>query len=304
VAIDVVELVGERGWITRPELLSQVSRQTVDLWVARGRLVRLQPGVFALPSSVSSWRTRLAAALAARPQGVASHVTALALWELIEHPPGPVHITVDLNKSARGAAGVVLHRSHGVDAERRRVGSFSVTSVERSLVDSWGRPAPLRRQDLRAAAIAAVRRRLCHPQNLRSELARQPRLAGRAELARLVELLAAGCQSELEIWGCLHVLRGPGMPRFVQQRRITVGGEVFLLDAAYDEVKLAVEMDGAAWHGSRQQRERDIRRDALLATVGWQTLRFGFRRMTTAPDACRRDIRSAYAARRAMFGGR
>jgi very-short-patch-repair endonuclease len=60
-------------------------------------------------------------------------------------------------------------------------------------------------------------------------------------------------------------------------------------------------MDGAAWHGSPQQRERDIRRDALLATVGWQTLRFGFRRLTTAPEACRRDIRSAYGARRAQL---
>ena len=79
---------------------------------------------------------------------------------------------------------------------------------------------------------------------------------------------------------------------------------MFFLDAAYDEIRLAVEMDGAAWHGSRQQRERDIRRDALLATVGWQTLRFGFRRMTTSPEACRRDIRAAYSARRALFGGR
>ena len=97
------------------------------------------------------------------------------------------------------------------------------------------------------------------------------------------------------------MLRAPGMPPFVQQRRVSVGGEVFVLDAAYDEVKLAVEMDGAAWHGSRAQRERDIRRDALLATVGWQTLRFGFGRLTGSPDACRRDVLAAYRARRAQF---
>lgn len=91
------------------------------------------------------------------------------------------------------------------------------------------------------------------------------------------------------------------MPPFVQQRRLVVEGEVFRLDAAYDEVQLAVELYGAAWQGSREQRERDIRRDALLATVGWQTLRFGFRRLTTAPETCRRDIRSAYEARRTLF---
>jgi very-short-patch-repair endonuclease len=232
---------------------------------------------------------------------VASHVTALALWGLIEHPPGPVHVTVGVTKSARGSRGVTVHRSAGIDAERRRVAGFSATSVERSLVDAWASPAPLRRSDIRAAAIAAVRRRQCSVREWAIELAHGPRLRGRTELAEVIELLTAGCQSELEIWGCLNVLRLPGMPPFVQQRRVAVGGEVFLLDAAYDEIQLAVEMDGAAWHGSQQQRERDIRRDALLATVGWQTLRFGFRRLTTAPEACRRDIKAAYAARRALF---
>ncbi|TKJ31715.1 DUF559 domain-containing protein [Blastococcus sp. CCUG 61487] len=302
--IDVDAAVGADGWVTRPELLTRVSRQTVDLWVARGKLVRLAPGLFALPSSAASWRTRIAAALATRDGAVASHTTALALWELIEHPPGPVHLTVDLHQSARGSSGLAVHRSQGIDGERRRVGGLSVTSVERSLVDAWARPAPLRRPDLRAAVIAAVRRRFCTPADLRWELDRRARLPGRAELDRLIGLLADGCQSELEIWGCLNVLRGPGMPPFVQQRRLVVGGELFVLDVAYEEVQLAVEMDGAAWHGSRQQRERDIRRDALVATIGWQTLRFGFRRMTTAAAACRRDVLAAYEARRALFGVR
>jgi len=61
-------------------------------------------------------------------------------------------------------------------------------------------------------------------------------------------------------------------------------------------------MDGAAWHGSQSQRERDIRRDALLATVGWQTLRFSYTRLTTAVEACRRDICAAHAVRRRLFG--
>jgi very-short-patch-repair endonuclease len=296
VARDVVDVVGEAGWVTGEDLFQRVSPRTVGTWLASGRLVRLRPGVFAVPSSADHWRTRLAAALEGR-QAVASHVTALALWELVEHPAGPIHATVDPAMSARGSAGVVLHRSPGLFDERQRVDGLATTSVQRSLVDTWGTPGPPRRGDVRAAAIAAVRRRLCSAGDLDRELSRRPRLAGRRELAGLVALLADGCQSELEIWGCLHVLRAPGMPTFVQQRRIAVGGETFVLDAAYDEVKLAIEMDGAAWHGSRKQRERDIRRDALLATIGWQTLRFGYGRMTAAPAACRRDILATYAAR-------
>jgi very-short-patch-repair endonuclease len=299
VAIEVAAAVGETGWIPVPELLTRVSRRTIGTWVAEGKLVRVRPGVVALPSQ--GWRTRLAAALDGR-LAVASHVTALALWELIEHPPGPVHVTVELAASGRGSSGVVLHRSPGIFDRRRLVDGLAATSVERSIVDTWGRPTATDRSAVRAAAITAVRRRLCSPQELTGELEQRPRLAGRAELARLVALLADGCQSELEIWGCLRVFRAPGMPPFVQQRRVVVDGQTFSLDVAYDDVLLAVEMDGAAWHGSRQQRERDIRRDALLATVGWQTVRFSYGRMTATPERCRRDVWSAYTARRRLFG--
>jgi very-short-patch-repair endonuclease len=198
---------------------------------------------------------------------------------------------------------VLLHRATDIGELTRRVSGIPVTCVERAVVDAWGSSRGQARPALRAAAISAVRRRLCSAGDIAAELARRPRLPGRTELAELVQLLADGCQSELEIWGCLHVLRAPGMPPFVQQRRITVAGERFALDAAYDDVLLAVEMDGAAWawHGSRRQREDDIRRDALLATIGWQTLRFGYARMTSDAVGCQHDVRSTHAARRRLW---
>jgi very-short-patch-repair endonuclease len=302
VALDPARLIGDPGWITGPALLVYVSRSTVGNWVAAGRLVRLAPGMFALPAAAGNWRVRAAAAVDRRP-AVASHVTALAPWELIEHPPGPVHVTVDPLLSRRGSPGVVVHRAVDAYAERRRADGLPVTAVERAVVDTWGSAGGAHRADVRAAAINAVRRRMCRASDLAHELTRSTRLPGRAELGALVALLADGCQSELEIWGCLHVLRAPGMPAFVQHRRVAVAGETFVLDAACEESMLAVEMDGAAWHGSRQQRERDIRRDSLLATVGWQTLRYSFTRLTRTPEACRRDIRMVHAARMRLLRG-
>ncbi|MGY1713676.1 DUF559 domain-containing protein [Geodermatophilus sp. SYSU D01106] len=299
--MDVDLVVGPAGWATRAELLRHVSARTLSTWVTRGRLVRLAPGVLATPVAAQRWRVRVAAALAGRG-AVASHGTALALWQLLPPPPGPVHVTVADGRSARGPAGVVVHRNAAAVADRRRAGGLPVTSVERAVVDAWGAGPPTR-TDVRAAAITAVRQRLCRPADLAYELERSTRLRGRAELAALVGLLADGCRSELEIWGCLRVLRAPGMPPFTQQRRLAVRGETFFLDAAYDDAQLAVEMDGAAWHGSRDQRESDIRRDSLVATAGWQTLRYGYRRLTTAPDECRRDVLAVYRARRRLLGG-
>lgn len=301
-AHDLDAVIGPDGWITWQALTARVDRKTVASWVGRGRLHRIQPGIYALPRPAVDWRTRLEAAVRATG-GVVSHRTALALWGLLPPDTGaPLHLTVPITRSGRGTPGIVLHRTRELDDVIRRVDGLPVTCVERAIVDAWGSAAGAARAELRSAAIDAVRRRMCGPRELRAEIARRPCLPGRAALVELVRLLAEGCQSELEIWGCLHVLRGPGMPSFVLQRPVVVAGERFLLDAACEEVLLAVEMDGASFHGSREQRERDIRRDALVATIGWQTLRFGHRRMTSAPEACRRDISSAYLARRRLFG--
>ena len=301
-AYDLPALFGPGGWATWAELTDRIDRSTLTAWVAAGRVRRLRPGVYALPAAVADDRqVRVRAAVRAcegssatarrSPSGASSR------------QGGAVHLTVDLSRSGRGPAGVVLHRSRDVTDPLRRVDGLPVTCVERAVVDTWGRPHGARRSELRAAAIIAVRRRLYLPRQPAGEIERRPCLPGRAALVELVGLLADGCQSELEVWGCLQVLRAPGMPRFTQQRTVTVGGRIHRLDAAYDDVLLAVEMDGAAWHGSREQRERDIRRDALLATAGWQTLRFRYRRSTADPEECRREIRSVHAARRRLLLG-
>lgn len=300
-AHDIPSAIGPDGWAAWSELTARLDPKTVGEWAAAGKLVRLERGLYAAQASADDWRIRVEAAVRSR-RGAASHGTALALWGLVPPPAGPVHVTVSPGQSGRSVAGVVVHRTKELFDAVRRVDGLPVTCVERAIVDSWGRPGALGRPAVRAAAIDAVRRSMCSPRDLTWELGRRPQLPARAAFAELVRLLAEGCRSELEIWGCLHILRGPGMPEFLQQRPVEVRGERFLLDAACEDSMLAVEMDGGAWHGSRQQRERDIRRDALVASIGWQTLRFSFARMTNAADACKRDIRTTHGARLRLLG--
>ncbi|TFV55848.1 hypothetical protein E4P41_16625 [Geodermatophilus sp. DF01-2] len=298
---DLSAVVGPDGWVTWEALTARVDRKTVTAWLDSGRLLRLHRAVYALPTAVTDWRTRVEAAVRTCG-GVVSHRSALALWGLIP-PGGPVHLTVEVARSARGTTGIVLHRTRALTDSIRRIEGLPVSWVGRAVVDCWGRPAGMTRAELRAVTIEAVRRRLCSPRELRYELERRPCLPGRAALVELLRLLADGCRSELEIWGCLEVLRGPGMPPFVQQRRVTVAGRTFFLDAAYEDVLLAVEMDGATWHGSRVQRKRDISRDALLGTIGWQTLRSGYAGMTGSSAACRSEILAVRCTRLRLITG-
>ena len=50
------------------------------------------------------------------------------------------------------------------------------------------------------------------------------------------------------------------------------------------------------------QRERDIRRDAALATLGYLTVRFSHLRLHADPEGCIEELLAILAARRAQFG--
>ncbi len=83
-----------------------------------------------------------------------------------------------------------------------------------------------------------------------------------------------------------------------RQIMVVVDGSRYELDLAGPELKLAVELDGAAYHGGKGQRERDVRPAAALATLGWQVIRVTHARITSHPDDVRSEVATIIAARR------
>lgn len=141
-------------------------------------------------------------------------------------------------------------------------GGVPVVPLERAVVESW----PLLEQDAqRAPAVVAVQRRLTTPGRLVAEVARHPRLPGRAGLVDLLRLLEAGCTSELELWGHQVAFADPRFDGWRWQAPLAVGGRSVVLDLFDERALLAVELDGRAYHDGPQQRERDLARDALVA---------------------------------------
>jgi very-short-patch-repair endonuclease len=305
VAYDLTVLLGAEGVVPMSELTRKVDRHTVGSWVAAGRLLRPYPGVLVLPERFDEWRVRALAALYAT-NGVLSHSSALAVWGLAPRS-GRLHVSVPSSRRAMRGAGLTVHRVDPLITSR--LGPFPVTLLPRTLVDTWGHAAgrtggPRAVDIVRGAVIDVLRDRRATPAELRGEVTRRPSLPGRGRLTALIGLVESGCQSELEIWGVQHVLRGPGLPTFVQQYPVDLGQRMVRLDAAVPELKVAVEMDGAAFHGSADARERDTRRDVALAALGWVVLRFSYRRLMDDPEGCRRDIMRVCAARRALLSGR
>lgn len=286
------------GVARRADVAAVTSTSTVGRWLARGDLLLVAPGVVALPERAGRWveRARAATLYADAPL---SQLSALTAAGLVRRTAGPLHVTAGLGRCLRDAPDVVVHRS-GCRPTTVRCDGLEVVEPARSLVDAWwwacsparnGR-ATAERPLVRQAVIEAVRTRGVRASAVLRESARMPRHAGRAELVALLELVGRGCQSELEVFGVRHVLPGPPtVPAYVQQHRVVLpDGRTAELDAAWPEVRVAVELDGAAFHGSRAARERDLRRDSALASLGWVVLRFSYERLVSEPVGCRREI--------------
>ncbi|WP_460683007.1 endonuclease domain-containing protein [Modestobacter lapidis] len=269
-------------------------------WIASGGLVRLHPGWVTVPELADDWMVRAHAA-AGYAGGPLSHMSALAAHRAVDVEVTRLDVTVPGDRRVRSSRWLRVHRTRAAVATVRARG-LPATPLPLALVDTWGdahRTGALRGYDgvARGALLRAVRERRTTTAAVSAELGHRPELPGRAALAGLLELVAGGCQSELEVFGVLHVLTVPGLPRCTQQHRVVLPDGPILLDAAWLEVKLAVELDGAAFHGSQEARERDLRRDAALAALGWVVLRFSYRRLTRQPEACQAQIAAVYRRR-------
>ena len=58
----------------------------------------------------------------------------------------------------------------------------------------------------------------------------------------------------------------------------------YIIDFAFPEARLAVEVDGSAWHSSPRQRSRDGLRTHRLKLDGWTVVRFHADLVVRSPD--------------------
>lgn len=296
----LLPLLGPARTASTTALARRTSERSVGRWLAAGTLVRVFPGWVTVPELADEWLVRAYAATG-HSGGTLSHVSALAAHRVTDVETTRLHVTVPPERRVRSSTWLRVHRTRQRTAVVRARG-LPTTALDRSLVDAWG---DAHRRDAergavalaRTALIGAVRDRRATAGAVTDQLTGRPELPGRAGLVALLELLAGGCQSELEIFGVLKVLGIPDLPPCRQQHPVRLGTGTVWLDAAWPEVKLAVELDGAAFHGSAVARERDLRRDAALAAEGWLVLRFSYARLTREPDACRAQMRAVYRQR-------
>jgi very-short-patch-repair endonuclease len=129
-------------------------------------------------------------------------------------------------------------------------------------------------------------------------LERHPRRPG---VPRLRAVLASGrvgivTRSELES-RFLALVTAAGLPAPRVNARIPAGGRRFEVDCVWPEPRVAVELDGHAYHSTRAAFERDRARDRLLQAAGWRVIRITWRQLHDEPEAVMADLKRLLSPR-------
>jgi very-short-patch-repair endonuclease len=289
-------LAAAGGILSREDALIRLDHDVLDRAVRSGRLLRPYPRVYLDPTLADDRDAMVrAAVLYAGWQAAVSHLSGLAVWRLPVPADGPIHLTSSTHRHLRGTPGLVVHRRKMLRLAASDVvirADVPVLKLERCIVDSW----PMLDADAqRAPAICAVASRMTTPDRIREALQFTPRLGGRRYLVNLLDLLALGCRSELEVWGYANVFAGLGLR---WQVPVSIGERTVYLDAYHEVGRLNFELDGRKYHSSVLDRERDLRRDAALAALGIMVVRFTHDRLVREPNEVRAQAIAIMAAAR------
>jgi very-short-patch-repair endonuclease len=124
---------------------------------------------------------------------------------------------------------------------------------------------------------------------------RTQRLVGRPGAARLVRHIRVarpGTRSEAERT-MASLLREAGMTGW--RANVALDG-VGVLDFAFVAQRVAIEIDGRAWHSAGDRFQADRSRQNRLVLLGWTVLRFTWEDLVERPDEVIRQVRIALGA--------
>lgn len=216
-----------------------------------------------------------------------SHRTAGALHGL-RVVPLRVEILVPHGRHQASTDRVLVHQTNQL-AEPDRRECLSCTTVDRAVVDI---ALTMRfRDDVRALLADAVQRRLTTVSALAAAAELAPRRGSR-HLRAALEEVEAGARScgEAEF---LDLVRRAGLPEPELNAPVLTSRGTFWVDALWRAARVAVEIDGQAWHLEAAAWERDLRRQNLLIASGLTLLRFPVRRLRDDPDGVLREMKAA-----------
>jgi len=237
---------------------------------AHGWLARVHTGVYRV-GSLTPDGVLWAALLAAGSGSTLSHAAAGREHVVLRTRRTQI-IDVTAPARRRPRAGLRLHRARldPRDVTTRR--GLRFTTISRTLLDV---AADLREPELQAAVDEARVQRRLHRPSVEATIARAPGHHGIGALRRAVARHDRGCGVPIGDFErrAIGFLRDHDFPPYVRNYVVKVEAEPFMLDVAWINQRVALELDSRTYHDNDPSFATDRRRSRRLGAIGWHVVR-------------------------------
>jgi very-short-patch-repair endonuclease len=278
------------GVLTRDQALrGGLTLRQVQHRARTGKWITLHPGVYLVGRREPDQKACTRAAVAwAGSDAVASGLTAAWWWGLRDWAPGAAEVTVPRARSPRHPAGVVVRRRNLDPADLVVLRGLPVTALPLTVLDA---AAALGNDSGRPLMDRALQRRVSFAE-LHAAYCRSCGRQGCPWLGRALRQAADGASSDAE--RVLHrLLRRARIGGWVANHLVVLSGIEYWIDVAFVGRRLAIEVDGWAWHSDIDRFAHDRRRQNTLVLAGWTVLRFTWHDLISRPQAVVAEIRAA-----------
>lgn len=250
------------GFATTEQLLTVMTRQQLDVQVKNGGLVRIWYGVYA--ASQPDLRGRLTALeLRMGHSAVACMGTAAALYGFDTENTTAMHV-LDPGFRMRPVQGLMVHQRTG--ARLSRIAGRLATAPGWTAVEV---ARELKRPRVLATLDAALRSQSCTRADLEAALREQVGRRGIVAVRELLPYADGRAESAMESEARL-VMIDYGLPRPELQYEIHGrDGEVWRVDFAWPEARVAAEYESIDWHAGKLEMLKDKKRFAGVQECGW-----------------------------------
>ena len=264
-----------------------LSQAAVSRRVHSGKWRRISPGVYFVDDRPFTDPARIRAAVWSYGEQASASGMAAAWWHALTHfAPNVVEVTVPLNSHGRCHDGCRVRRRDLKPADIVEVRGMRVTEVALTVVEAAVRP----RRNVKLFD-AALQRRVDLPSLWQAHVRNKGRY-GSPAARMLLQVAADGAHSQAEriLIQLLKAARITGW-----KANYPVAG--YKVDVGFPNQKVALEVDGLAFHTDSDDFHQDRIRQNAIALAGWQVLRFTWLDVTEYPERVIAEIRHAILAR-------
>ncbi|HEY3630147.1 MAG TPA: DUF559 domain-containing protein [Jatrophihabitantaceae bacterium] len=268
------------GVITRAQLRADgLTNRRVDELIRVGAVEPLWRGVFVVRGAPMTYEARLWSGVLATG-GVLGFATAAHLWGITDREPERVDVVVPRDRHLWRQPGIRAHRIPLRPNVLDRRHGLPITTRTETVLDYVGR-LPL--GEAGRVADRAKQRGWLSSADVDLRLRRHPGRTGNARLRELAPLLADGAEARSE--RVLHgLLRQAGIGGWQANYDVWSDGCLRgVVDLAFPQLRLAIEVDGWAFHHAQDRFQRDRTKQNTLVTLGWTVLRFTWADLVERP---------------------